>query len=180
MRLGRLKDLAKLEGMPPVSALRRFIAARPDFPLLEARQAGQPYLLDLDIAPAFVRRFWRAPEAGRAPGGQDAALPPSARLGRLRDLVAMPGMPSAPSLRRFIAARSDFPVIEQGGRNRDYLLDLNAAAAFVAAHWRDGRVERRQARLLAAREEMERAGMLPLFGDDLAPAFPAALAGKQL
>ena len=62
------------------------------------------------------------------------------KIGVLADLAAMPGMPSEPTLRRFIAARDDFPVIERGRYGKPYQLDLDAAAAFVRSHWRDGRL----------------------------------------
>jgi hypothetical protein len=61
------------------------------------------------------------------------------RTGTLADLAALPGMPSQPSLQRFIASRLDFPVLQRGRNGVAYEFDLDAAAAFVAAHWRDGR-----------------------------------------
>lgn len=60
-------------------------------------------------------------------------------IGTLADLGALPGMPSLPSLQRFIASRPDFPLVERGDRGRAYALDLDVAAAFVREHWRDGR-----------------------------------------
>lgn len=68
-------------------------------------------------------------------------------VGNLAELAALNGMPSQPSLARFIAARADFPIIERGRYGKAYVLDLDAAAAFVRAHWRDGRNERRRRRL---------------------------------
>ena len=70
-------------------------------------------------------------------------------LGNLAELAAIEGMPSQPSLARFIAARSDFPVIEHGRYGKPYVFDLDDAVAFVRAHWRDGRNERRRRRLAA-------------------------------
>lgn len=61
-------------------------------------------------------------------------------IGSLADLGKLPGMPSLPSLQRFIAARPDFPVIERGRYGKPYEIDLDAAAAFVREHWRDGRL----------------------------------------
>lgn len=69
--------------------------------------------------------------------------------GNLAQLAAIEGMPSQPSLARFIAARPDFPVIQHGQNGRAYVFDLDTAAAFVRAHWRDGRNERRVRRLAA-------------------------------
>lgn len=60
-------------------------------------------------------------------------------VGSLFDLAQLDGMPSIPSLRRFIDARPDFPVIEHGQYGRPFKLELEAAASFVREHWRDGR-----------------------------------------
>jgi hypothetical protein len=60
-------------------------------------------------------------------------------VGKLWELAAIPDMPSEPTLRQFMRARPDFPVIEHGGKGTPYLIDLDAAAAFVRAHWRDSR-----------------------------------------
>ena len=60
-------------------------------------------------------------------------------IGTLADLAALPGMPSQPSLQRFIAARSDFPVLERGRYGRAYVIDLEHAVAFIQENWRDGR-----------------------------------------
>jgi hypothetical protein len=81
-------------------------------------------------------------------------------LGTLDQLGKVDGMPSVPSLRRFIASRSDFPVVQRGRYGLPYILDLNAAAAFVRKHWRDGRNERRRLRLAAVPAD---AVQLPLF-----------------
>ncbi len=70
-------------------------------------------------------------------------------VGTLADLGRLEGMPSGPSLARLIAARPDFPVIERGRYGKPFVLDLDAAAAFVREHWRDGRNERRLRRLAA-------------------------------
>ncbi|MEO7688199.1 MAG: hypothetical protein ABIS51_02860 [Sphingomonas sp.] len=61
-------------------------------------------------------------------------------IGTLAALAKLPDMPSEPSLRRFVAARSDFPVERHGRNGVAYAFDLEAAAAFVRAHWRDGRL----------------------------------------
>jgi len=61
------------------------------------------------------------------------------RVGNLADLGAEAGMPSLPSLQRFIAARDDFPLIARGGYGKHFVIDLDAAVAFVRANWRDGR-----------------------------------------
>lgn len=61
-------------------------------------------------------------------------------IGSLADLGKLPGMPSLPSLQRFIAARPDFPVVERGRYGKAYQFDLEEAAAFVREHWRDGRL----------------------------------------
>ncbi|KQS03098.1 hypothetical protein ASG11_01475 [Sphingomonas sp. Leaf357] len=68
-------------------------------------------------------------------------------LGTLDDLGRIGDMPSVPSIRRLIAARKDFPVIQRGQYGKPYILDLDAAAAFIREHWRDGRNERRLRRL---------------------------------
>lgn len=81
-------------------------------------------------------------------------------LGTLAQLADVAGMPSAPSLRRFIAAQPDFPVIQRGQYGRAYVFDLDVAAEFVRAHWRDGRNERRRRRV--AKRLAEHA-QLPLF-----------------
>ena len=70
-------------------------------------------------------------------------------LGTLTDLAQINGMPSYPSLGRFIAARADFPVVQHGQYGKPFILDLDAAAAFVRENWRDGRNERRLRRLAA-------------------------------
>jgi len=81
-------------------------------------------------------------------------------LGTLDQLGKVDGMPSVPSLRRFISSRPDFPVVQQGRYGLPYILDLDTAAAFVREHWRDGRNERRRLRLAAVALE---ATQLPLF-----------------
>lgn len=70
-------------------------------------------------------------------------------VGTLADLAAMDDMPSGPSLARMIAARDDFPIIQRGRYGKPFILDLDAASAFVREHWRDGRNERRLRRLAA-------------------------------
>lgn len=82
-------------------------------------------------------------------------------LGTLTDLARLDGMPSYPSLSRFIAARSDFPVIQQGQYGKPFILDLDVAAAFVRKHWRDGRNERRLRRLAAEVKAPTRQQILP-------------------
>ena len=62
-------------------------------------------------------------------------------VGKLWELAAIADMPSAPTLRALIRERADFPVITRGRKGAEYLLDLDAAAAFVRANWRDGRAE---------------------------------------
>lgn len=59
--------------------------------------------------------------------------------GRLWQLAELDGMPSAPTLRKLIRDRPDFPLIERGRRGREYRIDLDQAAAFVREHWRDER-----------------------------------------
>ncbi|MET4595775.1 MULTISPECIES: hypothetical protein [unclassified Sphingomonas] len=61
---------------------------------------------------------------------------------KLWELAALPDMPSAPTLRKFIRERADFPVIQYGRKGLDYTFDLDAAVAFVREHWRDTRSER--------------------------------------
>jgi len=63
-------------------------------------------------------------------------------VGALADLSQIGGMPSVPPIARFIAARDDFPVIQHGRHGKPFVLDLDAAAAFVREHWRDGQNER--------------------------------------
>ncbi|MCI1141698.1 hypothetical protein MOP88_09605 [Sphingomonas sp. WKB10] len=91
-------------------------------------------------------------------------------LGTLTDLARLDGMPSYPSLARFIAARDDFPVIQRGQYGKPFILDLDAAAAFVRANWRDGRNERRLRRLAAAAKTRDPIqGSLPgILADDQA------------
>lgn len=73
-------------------------------------------------------------------------------LGSLTDLARLDDMPSYPSLARFIAARSDFPVMQRGQYGKPFILDLDAASTFVREQWRDGRIERRLRRLAGIRE----------------------------
>ena len=70
-------------------------------------------------------------------------------VGTLADLAAIDGMPCVPSIAALIAARQDFPVLQHGRSGKPYILDLDAAAAFVRVHWRDGRNERRRLRMAA-------------------------------
>ncbi|HEX8554705.1 MAG TPA: hypothetical protein VF695_08360 [Sphingomonas sp.] len=63
------------------------------------------------------------------------------RIGKLWELAAIPDMPSQPTLRAFIRSRPDFPVITTGSKGTAYVFDLDAAASFVRAHWRDMRAE---------------------------------------
>ncbi|WP_271299647.1 hypothetical protein [Sphingomonas sp. CV7422] len=88
-------------------------------------------------------------------------------LGTLTDLAQLDGMPSYPSLARFIATRNDFPVIQHGQYGKPFILDLDAAAVFVREHWRDGRNERRRRRLAAIMEAapIGTTGQLDLFDD---------------
>ena len=73
-------------------------------------------------------------------------------VGTLADLGQIEDMPSVPSIARFIAARDDFPVIQHGRYGKPFVLDLDAAAAFIREHWRDGRNERTVRRLAAMQE----------------------------
>lgn len=143
MRTGRLWELAAMADMPSQVTLRTFIRSQPDFPVLQLGGRGKSYLLDLDAAAAFVRANWqdsRAERSGVSPTMDEAALAPSEqRVGALWELAALPGMPSQPTLRAFMSVRPDFPVLRHGSRGVSFLIDLNAAAAFVRAHWRDSR-----------------------------------------
>jgi hypothetical protein len=85
-------------------------------------------------------------------------------VGTLADLAKVDGMPSQPSLAKLICTREDFPVIRHGRYGRPFILDLDAAAAFVREHWRDGRIERRLRRL-AARDDLQ-AEQFSLFRED--------------
>jgi hypothetical protein len=73
------------------------------------------------------------------------------RVGTLAELCREPGVPSQPSLQRFIGARPDFPILRRGGSGSAYTFDLDAAASFVREHWRDGRNERKRRRIDAER-----------------------------
>lgn len=81
------------------------------------------------------------------------------RVGNLADLAKMDGMPSAPSIARLIAERRDFPIVSRGSSGKAYEIDLDAAAAFIRQHWRDGRNERRRLRLQSQPKNQQ----LPLF-----------------
>ncbi|VVT16405.1 conserved hypothetical protein [Sphingomonas sp. EC-HK361] len=59
--------------------------------------------------------------------------------GKLWELAALPDMPSAPTLRQLMRERPDFPIVERGRKGRDYVIDIEDAAAFVRANWRDAR-----------------------------------------
>ena len=87
-------------------------------------------------------------------------------IGTLTDLARLDGMPSYPSLARFIAARADFPVIQHGQYGKPFILDLDAASTFVREHWRDGRNERRRRRLdaVVTATATAQADQLDLFG----------------
>ena len=85
-------------------------------------------------------------------------------VGTLVDLGRIDGMPSVPSIARFIAARDDFPVIQRGRYGKPFVLDLDAAAAFIREHWRDGRNERRVRRIATMREAAAVAPQQPLPG----------------
>lgn len=91
--------------------------------------------------------------------------------GRLWELAAIADMPSVPTLRQFMRERSDFPVIAYGGKGVGYVLDLDAAAAFVREHWRDSRA------MLSGRARASRTAPA---GDDPEPQlpFPAAPAAR--
>lgn len=86
------------------------------------------------------------------------------RLGTLNDLGAEPGMPSVPSLRRLIASRSDFPIVEHGRYGKPFVFDLEAAATFVRENWSDRRhaPRRNKRRFVPATGQPQ----LALFGDD--------------
>ena len=73
-------------------------------------------------------------------------------VGTMADLGRIDGMPSVPSIARFIATRDDFPVIQHGRYGKPFVLDLDAAAAFIREHWRDGRNERTVRRRAALQE----------------------------
>ena len=147
MRTGRLWQLVAEPDMPSEPSIRSLIRSRTDFPILEKADGSRGYVFDLDAASDFVRAHWRDKRGvSQADPATPALAPPAARgatrTGNLWDLAALPGMPSQPTLRAFIDARMDFPVITRGGRGRCYLLDLDAASAFVREHWRDRRAGR--------------------------------------
>lgn len=85
-------------------------------------------------------------------------------VGTLADLGQVDGMPSVPSIARFIAARDDFPVIQRGRYGKPFVLDLDAAAAFILEHWRDGRNERTVRRIATMQKAAEAAPQQPLPG----------------
>ena len=60
-------------------------------------------------------------------------------VGNLWQLAALPDMPSVPTLRRLMRDFPAFPVIKHGRMGNGYAIDLEAAAAFVRAHWGDAR-----------------------------------------
>ena len=91
-------------------------------------------------------------------------------VGTMVDLGRIDGMPSVPSIARFIAARDDFPVIQHGRYGKPFVLDLDAAAAFIREHWRDGRNERTVRRLASLQDAAAADPQQPLpglFGDDV-------------
>lgn len=94
------------------------------------------------------------------------------KVGTLLDLGNVDGMPSVPSITRFIAARDDFPVIQYGRNGKPFVLDLDAAAAFIRANWRDGRHERRLRRLAADAADTEQPALPGLFACDALQALP--------
>lgn len=63
-------------------------------------------------------------------------------IGGLVDLCALPGVPSAPTVRALLRRRADFPVIQRGSKRTPYLFDLDRAAAFVRANWGDARLRK--------------------------------------
>jgi hypothetical protein len=64
---------------------------------------------------------------------------PAVALGKFAALCAMPEMPTPQTLRDWIASRDDFPVAQLTENSRNWLFDLDEAAAFVRAHYRDRR-----------------------------------------
>ena len=86
------------------------------------------------------------------------------KVGTVLDLGKVDGMPSVPSITRFIAAHDDFPVIQRGRTGKPFVLDLDAAAAFIREHWRDGRNERTVRRLAATKEAASTDPQQPLPG----------------
>lgn len=86
------------------------------------------------------------------------------KVGTLADLALVEGMPSVPSLAKLISARADFPIIQRGRYGKPFVLDLDAAAAFVRLNWRDGRNERRRRRLASISAQP---AQLSLFDDQV-------------
>jgi len=127
---GSLADLAKLEGMPCARTLGRVLRSHPAFPII--RRSGSRFILDLKAAAKFVASVW---SDGRSGELRQAARQPAT----IEALAALPGMPSARTIRKLIARHNDFPLVKSGGIGRAYEVDLVAAVAFVRAHWRDGR-----------------------------------------
>jgi hypothetical protein len=75
-------------------------------------------------------------------------------LGKFPALCAMPDMPSPPTLRAWIGMREDFPVACRTDRRRDWVYDLEDAAAFVRAHYVDGRAVHRRREADIQRRQM--------------------------
>jgi hypothetical protein len=115
--------------MPSKPTLRAIMARYADFPVAVRSDASQPYRIPLDEAAAFVRERWQDGRKGDARAERR-------RSDTLEALASLPDMPSEPTLRRFIAAHPDFPLLDRGGGGRPYRIDIATAARFVSSHWR--------------------------------------------
>lgn len=80
----------------------------------------------------------------------------------LSEFVAMPGVPSEPTLRKLIDENPDFPVVSRGKNGQAYEIDAEAGLKWLKA--------RREAEELARRERQDRLNQLSLdlLGDDAA------------
>lgn len=127
---GSLSDLAARAGMPSLSVISDLANRQPGFPVIRRGGRGLEYIVDLDQAEAFVRaRLDAAPIDG---------------TGNLSALAARPGMPSLPVISQLVAAHPDFPVIRRRAGGRGYVVQLDAAEAFVRAVWRRRRAATRR------------------------------------
>ena len=115
-----LDQLAALPGMPERAILRSLGKGMP----------ADPY-----AAVQWVLKRWP-----RSPARREAEA--AARIGGLKALGEVPGMPSTPTIRKLIDTMPGFPLIERARGLDPYRIDLALAAGFILSNWRDGRSKR--------------------------------------
>lgn len=116
--------------VPPEATSRPIAADRPEGGAGQSREgsAERPVVSNEKIGAQMAECFFI---------GAVSTLDSAEKTGSLADLAKVDGMPCARTLGRVLRSHPAFPIVARSGSR--FILDLGAAAEFVASVWTDGR-----------------------------------------